>query len=83
VRKQFLNTKLSIGITPSDPFNEYISQQSTTYGSNFDQTTVREVPYRSVSLSLNYRFGKLEFKKDEDKDEDKDKQDEATKRVEN
>jgi ferric enterobactin receptor len=83
VRKQFLNKKLSIGITTADPFTEYIAQKSTTYGSNFDQTNVREVPYRSVSLSLNYRFGKLEFKKDEDKDEDKDKEDQATKRVEN
>ena len=79
LRKQFLNKKLSLGITAADPFNEYINQHSITYGSNFNQSNEREVPYRSFSVSMNYRFGKLEFKKDDDQDKD----DEATKSAEN
>jgi ferric enterobactin receptor len=72
VRKQFLNKKLSLGVTAADPFNKNISQLSTIYGSNFNQSNLREVPYRSFGISLNYRFGKLEFKKDEDKEKEED-----------
>jgi ferric enterobactin receptor len=69
IRKQLLNKKLSLGLTASDPFNQYINQRSTTTGPGFDQTNLRQVPFRSFGITLNYRFGKLEFKKDKDKDE--------------
>ncbi len=66
LRKQFLNKKLSIGLTASDPFSQYINQRSTTNGTNFTQTNLRQVPFRSFGITLSYRFGKLEFKKDKD-----------------
>ncbi|HEY4325044.1 MAG TPA: outer membrane beta-barrel family protein [Mucilaginibacter sp.] len=81
MRKQFLNKKLSVGITAADPFNNYINQKSTTYASNFYQTNYREVPYRTFGISVNYKFGKLEFKKVEDKD--KDSEDNTPKPIEN
>jgi ferric enterobactin receptor len=63
VRKQFLNKKLSVGITTANPFNYYISQKTTTFGPNFNQTNIRMVPLQSFGISVNYRFGKLELKK--------------------
>jgi ferric enterobactin receptor len=63
VRKQFLNKKLSIGITAANPFNFYISQKTTTFGPKFDQTSIRLVPFQSFGITLNYRFGKLELKR--------------------
>jgi len=69
VRKQFMNKKASIGLTAANPFNQYVNQKATTFGSNFDQTNIRQVPFRSFGISLSYKFGKLEFKKDKEKDD--------------
>jgi ferric enterobactin receptor len=69
VRKQFMNKKASIGLTAANPFSQYVSQKATTFGSNFDQTTIRQVPFRSFGISMSYKFGKLEFKKDREKDD--------------
>ncbi|MEO6632991.1 MAG: outer membrane beta-barrel family protein, partial [Mucilaginibacter sp.] len=69
VRKQFMNKKASIGLTAANPFSKYINQQSTTFGSNFNQSSSRLVPFRSFGISLSYKFGKLEFKKDKDRDD--------------
>ncbi|MDB5009296.1 MAG: Ferric enterobactin receptor precursor [Mucilaginibacter sp.] len=66
VRKQFLNKKASIGLTASDPFNEFTNQRSTTVGANFNQTYLRQVPFRTFGISLSYKFGKLEFKKEKE-----------------
>ncbi len=69
LRKQFWNKKASIGFTAADPFNKYIDQKTTTSGSGFTQSSLREVPFRSFGITLSYKFGKLEFKKDKNKDE--------------
>ncbi|HEY8930487.1 MAG TPA: TonB-dependent receptor [Mucilaginibacter sp.] len=69
VRKQFMNKKASIGLTAANPFSEYVSLKQTTFGSNFNQTTIRQVPFRSFGISLSYKFGKLEFKKDRERDD--------------
>jgi len=69
VRKQYMKKKLSIGLTAADPFSKYIDQTTTTAGSNFYQSSLREVPFRSFGITLSYRFGKLEFKKEKPKDD--------------
>lgn len=69
VRKQFFNKKASLGLTAANPFNQYVDQRSTTMGANFNQTNVRQVPFRSFGISLSYKFGKLEFKNDKNKDD--------------
>jgi ferric enterobactin receptor len=69
VRKQFWNKKASIGLTATDPFNPYINQRSTTSGAGFTQTSLRQVPFRSFGITLSYKFGKLEFKKEKEKDD--------------
>ncbi len=66
IRKQFWNKKASLGLTAADPFSPNITQTSTTYGTNFNQSNLRSVPYRSFGISLSYKFGKLEFKKDKE-----------------
>jgi len=69
VRKQFFNKKASLGFTTADPFNKYVNQQSTTAGTNFSQSSLRQVPFRTFGISLSYKFGKLEFKKEKEKDD--------------
>ncbi len=61
-RKEFLHKKASIGLTATNPFTKYVDQKSTLFGSNFSQSTLRQVPYQSFGLTLSYKFGKLEFK---------------------
>lgn len=69
VRKQFWNKKASIGLTTTDPFANYLDQRYTTSGTNFTQTSIREIPFRSFGIILSYRFGKMEFKKEKNKDD--------------
>ncbi|WP_443946744.1 TonB-dependent receptor domain-containing protein [Pedobacter sp. AW1-32] len=64
IRKQFWNKNASIGLTAANPFNKYLSQKQTSFGPNFDQTNLRMVPVQSFGLTLSYKFGKLQFKKD-------------------
>ena len=66
LRKQFLNKKASIGFTGANPFAQYVSQVTTTHGASFDQANLRRIPYRSFGITLSYKFGKLEFKKEKD-----------------
>jgi len=67
-RKQFMNKKASIGFTTTVPFNDYISQSTSLVQPGNSQYSLRRVPYRSFGISFSYKFGKLEFKKDEEKD---------------
>ena len=69
VRKQFDQKKFSIGLTAANPFNQYVNVRSTTFGPNFYQTSLNQIPLRSFGISLMYKFGKVEFKKDKDKED--------------
>jgi len=71
VRKMILNKKFSFGLTAANPFANFVGQRSTTFGSGFSTVNIRQVPVRSFGISLSYKFGKLEFKKEnKEKDED-------------
>jgi ferric enterobactin receptor len=70
IRKQFMNKKASIGFTAGSPFNEYINQRATLFGPNFNQTNIRQIPFRSFGITLSYKFGKLEFKKNKEDNND-------------
>ena len=63
VRKQFHDKKASIGLTAANPFNRYVTLRSTTFGPNFNQSGLRQIPLQSFGISFMYKFGKLEFKK--------------------
>ncbi len=68
MRKYFLNKKLSLGLTATNPFNKYVTQTRETFGSNFYQVSTRQIPFRSFGINLMYKFGKLEFKKSKEDD---------------
>ncbi len=66
VRKQLFNKKGSIGFTATNPFNKYVTQQSTVNATNSIRESYRKLPFRSFGLTFSYRFGKLDFKKEEE-----------------
>ncbi|MES2266352.1 MAG: TonB-dependent receptor [Bacteroidota bacterium] len=68
VRKQFWDKKASIGLVANNAFSQYINQESTTKGPGFNQTSLRQLPFRSFGITLSYKFGKLEFSKDKERD---------------
>jgi len=68
IRKQFLKKKASFGFTTTVPFNEYINQATIINQPGYTQYSLRRVPYRSFGISLSYKFGKLDFKKNPSKD---------------
>jgi ferric enterobactin receptor len=61
LRKQLFNKKASIGLTAANPFNQYVNVNSTTYGPNFNQNSLRQIPLRSCGFSFFYKLGYLEF----------------------
>ncbi|MGQ7944393.1 TonB-dependent receptor domain-containing protein [Flavobacterium sp. WC2509] len=65
LRKQFFNKNASVGITMANPFSKYMTQKSKSYGENYDQINIKEIPVQSFGISFSYKFGKLEFKKGE------------------
>ena len=64
LRKRFWNSKGSLGLVANNPFAEYIKQQTQISGPNFYSNSIRYIPSRSFGISFNWRFGKLEFKKE-------------------
>ncbi|HEV7621533.1 MAG TPA: outer membrane beta-barrel protein, partial [Flavisolibacter sp.] len=66
IRKQFWNKKGSVALTAINPFNEYVTQESTLFGTNFTSTSIRKIPFRSFGINFTWKFGKLEFKKSKD-----------------
>ncbi|MDJ1485529.1 outer membrane beta-barrel family protein [Cytophagaceae bacterium YF14B1] len=66
IRKQFHHKNASFGLTATNPFTRYIRQVTTVVTENYVSTTIVQVPYRSFGISLTYKFGKLEFKKDKE-----------------
>jgi ferric enterobactin receptor len=63
-RKQFFHKNASVGIMMANPFNKYMNQRATSFGESFYQVNNKEVPVQSFGISMSYKFGKLEFKKE-------------------
>lgn len=70
VRKQFWNKKASIGLTATNPFNQYVNQVTTIIANNYNSYYRRQIPYRSFGISFSYKFGKVDFNKKKDKEND-------------
>jgi len=59
VNKQIIKNKLVFSAAARNPFKQYRTNTTITNGSDFAQTNVNQVYFRSFSASLNYNFGKL------------------------
>jgi hypothetical protein len=59
VLKSFLNKKLDVNLSVSNPFSEHIKFKSTTTGEGFRQQMQMIQPMRSLNLRVSYRFGEL------------------------
>ncbi len=69
IRKQFWNKNGSLALTATNPFKDAVTQKTQLYGPNFLVNSVREIPFRSIGLNFTWKFGHLDFKKDEDNKE--------------
>jgi len=66
LRQQLFHKKLSIAITATNAFNKYINQVTNLNGNDFTSKSTTELPFRSFGININYKFGKMEFKKQPD-----------------
>jgi ferric enterobactin receptor len=70
IRKQFWKKNASVGFTAANLFAKYVNQRSTVAGPNFSQSNLRQIPFQSFGITLSYKFGKLEFKKNKEEKND-------------
>lgn len=69
IRRQFLKKKASIALNANNFFSNYVNQKTNLFGPSFTLVSQRRVPFRSISLNLAWKFGKLDFKKDKQEPE--------------
>jgi len=62
IKKELFKKRGSIGISIVEPFNKWKSFNTELEGSNFYQRSEFKIPFRSIGINFNYRFGKLDFK---------------------
>ena len=68
VRKQFKNSKGSVGLVAVNPFNKYIEQKTLQEAKGFTTNIFQQLPYWSFGISFTYKFGKLKFTKSKEND---------------
>ena len=68
-RKLIWNKKGSIGFTTTNPLNKYVKQETEVMGQQFVLNSLRQMPFRSFGISFSWKFGKLEFKKENEESE--------------
>ncbi|WP_221302012.1 outer membrane beta-barrel protein [Pedobacter cryoconitis] len=56
VKKQLFNHRASIGLMTTNPFNHYVNQYSSAYGTGFTQTNLRQRTMRSFGITFSYKF---------------------------
>jgi hypothetical protein len=61
IRKTFWDEKASVGLRIVEPFFENKTFRSEVSGPDYVQTSEFVRPFRSVGISLRYRFGKLDY----------------------
>jgi ferric enterobactin receptor len=67
MKKEFNKKKMSLGLNIINPLKRNLEFKSESSGANFYQTSNFIIPFRSVGVSFNWNFGKLEFRNKEDK----------------
>ena len=59
VSKDMFNDKLALSAAFNNPFTRFRNARRETFGPNFNQLDSRRDYFRSFTISLNYKFGKL------------------------
>ncbi len=59
VTKDVVANKLSLSASASNPFSKFRTNSTHTFGPNYDQNNRNQQYFRSGTVSMNYRFGKL------------------------
>ncbi len=62
IKKDLFNKRGSIGMNVIEPFVKYKDFGSELTGENFYQTSLFQMPFRSIGINFSYTFGKLDFK---------------------
>ncbi|MEZ4907605.1 MAG: TonB-dependent receptor [Saprospiraceae bacterium] len=66
IQKDIFNKKAKIGLRIVHPFSKNKVFLTELSGDDFSQTNKVTVPFRSIGISFNYNFGKLNFKERKD-----------------
>lgn len=66
-KKEFPKMKASLGLRLIEPFHDYKYFNSSQSGNGFSLESSFGIPFRSVGLSFDYRFGNLKFKERDSK----------------
>ncbi|HVN58109.1 MAG TPA: outer membrane beta-barrel family protein [Bacteroidales bacterium] len=69
-RKMFMHKNASFGFTATNFLSEYVRQVTTITTSNSNSTSIRQMPFRSFGISFTYKFGKIEFSKNNNREDD-------------
>ena len=70
IRKQIWDKKGSIALTATNPFSEYVVQNTSLFGPGFNVNSTRKIPFRSIGINFTWKFGKLKFKKERENNND-------------
>ncbi|MEO7174918.1 MAG: TonB-dependent receptor [Saprospiraceae bacterium] len=62
IKKTIWKKKGSISLNITNPFTPHLIFKSEFSGPTFKQTSENGIPFRSIDMTFNYRFGKLDFK---------------------
>lgn len=71
IRQQFWKKKGSLALSANNFLQEYITQKTELFGPGFKVNGVRKIPFRSVGLNFTWKFGKLDFKKNNSENEER------------
>ena len=69
LRKQFWHRKGSVALSANNFFNAYLRQKTILTGNDFIVDNRRKFLHRSLGINFAWKFGKLEFKKNEVKEQ--------------
>jgi hypothetical protein len=68
MRKKLFQDKASIAFTASNPFDQYINQETSLQGDNFVLHSTRKIAFRSFGFNFTYKFGKMKFRNEREDD---------------
>jgi ferric enterobactin receptor len=71
MRKQFWKKKGSLALSANNFMQEYVMQKTVLFGPGFSVNSERKIPFRSIALNFTWKFGKLEFKKNNSENEER------------